>query len=210
MRPLSNGRSAQRPPITAVREGRPTPRNGAASGQVGRGARTAAHDYARQHRVPLPEAGDGKLDLAWSGPVGPNGPEAGSVLIDEVKVTGYARQLEDNRTLDQVRRYLDYGAETCGDAGCSWPTRGTGQGPQEAQVAAGSGTAFRAAHRGRQDRGGGCPQGPGEVRAQKQPPRRDRPTSPCCPWTSPRSRTSSTACAGERAPRVSGDTSAGR
>lgn len=59
-------------------------------------------------------AGDGKLDLAWSAPARPNGPEAGSVLIDEVKVAGYAGQLEDNRTLDQVRRYLDFGVETYG------------------------------------------------------------------------------------------------
>lgn len=59
-------------------------------------------------------AGDGHLDLAWSAPTDAEGIEPGAVLIDEIKVAGYAGQLEDNRTLDQVRRYLDFGVATYG------------------------------------------------------------------------------------------------
>lgn len=59
-------------------------------------------------------AGDGRLDLAWSAPIDDGGPMAGSVLIDEIKVVSYAAQLDDNRTLNQVRRYLDFGVATYG------------------------------------------------------------------------------------------------
>lgn len=57
--------------------------------------------------------GTGRLDLAWSAPT--DGPvPAGTVLIDEVKVAGYAGQLADNRTVAQIRRYLDFGLATFG------------------------------------------------------------------------------------------------
>ena len=59
-------------------------------------------------------AGDGRLDLAWSAPADAEGIEPGAVLIDEIKVAGYAGQLEDDRTHDQIRRYLDFGVATYG------------------------------------------------------------------------------------------------
>ncbi len=59
-------------------------------------------------------AGDGKLDLGWSAPPGVARAMAGAVFFDEIKVASYAGQLEDNRTLDQVRRYLDFGTATYG------------------------------------------------------------------------------------------------
>ncbi len=60
-------------------------------------------------------AGDGRLDLAWSAPMGGGGDlVAGSILIDEIKVASYAAQLDDNRTLNQVHRYLDFGVATYG------------------------------------------------------------------------------------------------
>jgi hypothetical protein len=59
-------------------------------------------------------AGDGRLDLAWSAPAREGEIGTASVLIDEIKVAGYAAQLENNRTIDQVRRYLDFGVATYG------------------------------------------------------------------------------------------------
>lgn len=58
--------------------------------------------------------GDGRLDLAWMAPDDAGDVASGSVLIDEIMVAGYAGQLEDNRTLAQIRRYLDFGASTYG------------------------------------------------------------------------------------------------
>lgn len=61
----------------------------------------------------LPADG-GRIDLAWRAPRGIVGVPAGTVLVDEVKVAGFAGQLEDNRTAAQVRRYLDFGSSTFG------------------------------------------------------------------------------------------------
>jgi len=62
------------------------------------------------------ETDDGRLDLAWMAPDDADGAAPGSVLIDEIKVAGYAGQLETNHTLDQVRRYLAFGVSTYGPA----------------------------------------------------------------------------------------------
>lgn len=42
--------------------------------------------------------GDGRVDLAWTGP-------GGQILLDEIK-TGHPRQLETSRTREQVHDYL--------------------------------------------------------------------------------------------------------
>lgn len=53
-------------------------------------------------------AGPGAADLAWRSP-------EGEMLIDEVKVTGLARVLEDSRTRAQVDRYRAWGRAEFGD-----------------------------------------------------------------------------------------------
>lgn len=53
-------------------------------------------------------AGDGVADLLWRSP-------EGEMLIDEVKVAGLARVLEDARTRAQIDRYRRWGRSEFGD-----------------------------------------------------------------------------------------------
>lgn len=60
------------------------------------------------------ELGGGFADLVWESADGCAGIPAGQVVGDEVKVAGHSGQLEDNRTMTQIRRQLVGGPERYG------------------------------------------------------------------------------------------------